>query len=327
MIPADLPDLIGGKYRPLGVIGVGAMGIVYSVEHTLTGEQLAVKVMTSHHGASREAIERFKREARASSKIKSEHVVRVIDADVAPELDGAPFIVMELLVGSDLEERASQAHPERAEVVEWLGQIALAIDKAHGLGIVHRDLKPENIFLTKRDDGTPFVKVLDFGIVKMIEEGSWVTASDEVLGTPAYMAPEQATAGGVATPATDLYALGLVAYRLLAGERYYRGDVAVIVTQLLHEPMAAPSSRHPELGPAFDAWFARACHRTPAQRFPSAAEQVEALARALGVASETAEIPRGRPLPPPATSPRSARLWLGLIVVAAAAIAVALAFR
>ena len=106
MIPPDLPDLIGGKYRPLGVIGVGAMGIVYSVEHTLTGEQLAVKVMTSHHGASREAIERFKREARASSKIKSEHVVRVIDADVAPELDRAPYLVMDLLEGTDLEKAA-----------------------------------------------------------------------------------------------------------------------------------------------------------------------------------------------------------------------------
>src|SRR5215470_11133756 len=142
MIP-ELPALIGGKYRPLAIIGEGAMGIVYSVEHTLTGEQLALKVMTAHHGATRDAIERFKREARASSKIKSEHVVRVIDADVAPELDRAPYLVMDLLEGVDLEKAAGEQPVPPVQVVEWMRQIARALDKAHRFGITHRDLKPE----------------------------------------------------------------------------------------------------------------------------------------------------------------------------------------
>src|SRR6266700_69763 len=114
MIPPDLP----------AVIGEGAMGIVYSVEHTLTGEHLALKVMTAHHGATRDAIERFKREARASAKIKSEHVVRIIDADVAPELDRAPYLVMDLLDGSDLEKASGEQALAPSLVVDWLRQIA-----------------------------------------------------------------------------------------------------------------------------------------------------------------------------------------------------------
>src|SRR5215468_4226889 len=138
MIPSDLPALIGGKYRPLGVIGEGAMGIVYSVEHTLIGEQLVLKVMTVHHGATRDAIERFKREARASAKIKSEYVVRIIDVDVAPELDRAPYLVMDLLDGTDLEKAAGDQPVAPIYVIEWMRQIGRALDKAHRLGITHR---------------------------------------------------------------------------------------------------------------------------------------------------------------------------------------------
>jgi serine/threonine-protein kinase len=284
MIPADLPDLIGGKYRPLGVIGVGAMGIVYSVEHTLTGEQLAVKVMTSHHGASREAIERFKREARASSKIKSEHVVRVIDADVAPELDRAPYLVMDLLEGTDLEKAAGDQPVAAVHVVEWMRQIGRALDKAHRLGITHRDLKPENLFLTHREDGSPLIKILDFGIAKLTAESTGTTQSGQILGTPLYMSPEQARGDPAQIgPLSDLYALGLIAFKLLNGSPYWKAtSVAGIIGQVLYEPMTAPSAGGSKLGPEFDQWFLRACNRDPAQRFHSAFEQVEALAKALG---------------------------------------------
>src|SRR6476469_1049611 len=163
MVPPVLPALIGGKYRPLAIIGEGALGIVYSVEHAQTGEQLALKVMTAHQGATRDAIERFKREARASAKIKSEHVVRIIDADVAPELDRAPYLVMDLLEGTDLEKAAGDQPVAPIYVLEWMRQIGRAIDKAHRLGITHRDLKPENLFLTQREDGSPLIKILDFG--------------------------------------------------------------------------------------------------------------------------------------------------------------------
>src|SRR6266542_3051400 len=221
MIPSDLPALIGGKYRPLGIIGEGAMGIVYSVEHTLTGEQLALKVMTAHHGATRDAIERFKREARASAKIKSEHVVRIIDADVAPELDRAPYLVMDLLDGTDLEKASGEQPLAPSLVVDWLRQIARVLDKAHRLGITHRDLKPENLFLTHREDGTPL-----------------------------YMSPEQARGDPAQIgPPADLYALGLIAHKLLTGYPYWNAtSVAGIIGQVLYEPMMPPSTRGCVLG-------------------------------------------------------------------------------
>jgi eukaryotic-like serine/threonine-protein kinase len=280
-----LPELIGGKYRPLGIIGEGAMGIVYSVEHILTGEQLALKVMTSHHGATRDAIERFKREARASAKIKSEHVVRIIDADVAPELDRAPYLVMDLLEGTDLEKATNDQPVTPVVVLEWLRQIARALEKAHRIGIVHRDLKPENLFLSYREDGRPLIKILDFGIAKIAAESTGTTQSGQILGTPLYMSPEQARGDPAHIgPSSDLYALGLIAYKLLIGTPYWNAtSVAGIIGQVLYESMAPPSTRGSPLGPEFDQWFLRACNRDASLRFASALEQVEMLARALGL--------------------------------------------
>jgi serine/threonine-protein kinase len=271
------------------VIGIGAMGIVYAVEHTQTGELLALKVMTSHQDATREAVERFKREARASSKIKSEHVVRVIDADIAPELGSAPYLVMDLLEGTDLERACLDQPVVPAVVVDWLRQVARALDKAHRIGITHRDLKPENLFLTRRDDGSSLIKILDFGIAKIAAESVGTTQSGQILGTPLYMSPEQARGDPARVgPAADLYALGLIAYRLLTGAPYWKAtSVAGILTQILFEPMTPPSSRGNSLGAEFDGWFLRACSRSVEERFGSAVEQTEALAKALGVPADT----------------------------------------
>jgi len=266
------------------------MGAVYEVEHARTGERLALKVLLAGVGSSYEAIERFKREARASARIKSEHVVRVTDADVAPELEGAPFLVMELLDGMDLEQAAAVVPPPPETVVTWLRQVAQAIDKAHRLGIIHRDLKPENLFLATVDGRRSIVKVLDFGIAKMIEDGTGVTGSGQMLGTPRYMSPEQASPSAPVTPATDRCALGLIAYRLLMGESYYQGGALGILAQILHGDLQPPSERAARYGAAFDAWFLKACHREPARRFPSASEQIEALAEALGLPSTASEV-------------------------------------
>jgi serine/threonine-protein kinase len=291
------------------------MGAVYEVEHVHTGEHLALKVLLLGVGSSPDALERFKREARASALINSENVVRVIDADIAPELGGAPFLVMDLLEGTDLERVTTAdgpapttvvagrdppprdetapaiALPTPATVVEWLTQVARAVDKAHRLGIVHRDLKPGNLFLTIRDDGRPLVKILDFGIVKLVEERTAATNPEQILGTPEYMAPEQASSNAPVTPATDRCALGLIAYRLLTGQSYYQGGVMSILGQLLHGQLQPPSERGSRFGGAFDAWFLKACNRDPQQRFASASEQIEALSAALGlttIATETA---------------------------------------
>jgi serine/threonine protein kinase len=278
-----LPPMIASRYVPVRLIATGGMGAVYEVEHARTGEHLALKLLLSSVGSSPEELERFKREARASARIKSEHVVRVTDAGIAPELGGAPFLVMELLEGTDLEREAEAARPRPATVVEWLRQVAPALDKAHRLGIIHRDLKPENLFLARGEDRAPIVKILDFGIVKMTEEGPGATGSGQILGTPQYMAPEQASTGRRITSAADRYSLGLVAYRLLTGVSYYEGDVLSILAQLLHERLELPSQRHPGFGSAFDTWFLKACHRDPAARFTSATEQIEELSAAIGL--------------------------------------------
>lgn len=280
------------------------MGVVYEVEHVHTGQRLALKVLSSQPSAS---VERFKREARAASLIRSDHIVLVTDADVAPELNGAPFLVMELLEGSDLERATGSRPTDPGEVVTWLRQVARALAKAHDAGLVHRDLKPENLFLSHRDDGTPLVKILDFGIAKMSFEGAGLTASDAFLGTPGYMAPEQTDSKGPPiTPRADLFALGLIAFKLLTGRVYWvPGSLAQLLAQILAEPMPPASERGAKLGQKFDVWFARACDRNPEKRFASADEQVEALAVALGLPMES---PReSPPTPPGGVSPPEAR--------------------
>ena len=197
------------------------MGTVWAVEHVVTGEQLALKLITARQGESWQALERFKREARASATIKSEHVVRVIDADVDVDGGGTPYLVMDLLDGRDLEQYCADTPQPPADVVLWLSQVARALDKAHQLGIVHRDLKPENLFLTYREDGTALVKILDFGIAKIGPASGGTTQSGQVLGTPLYMAPEQARGEANVSPAADRHALGLIVYRLLAGRTYW----------------------------------------------------------------------------------------------------------
>ena len=325
---SKLPEIIAARYVPIRLIATGGMGAVYEVEHARTGDRLALKLLLDRVGSAPEMVERFKREARASARIKSENVVRVTDADVAPELGGAPFLVMELLEGTDLERLAEKARPAAADVVEWLRQAARAVDKAHGLGIVHRDLKPGNLFLSRSEGRLPVVKVLDFGIAKMIEDGTGATGSGQILGTPGYMAPEQASSRTRVTPAADRYALGLIAYRLLTGENYHRGDMMSILGDLVHGKLETPSARGHALGAAFDAWFVKACHRDPDERFASAAEQMDALAEALGLPVQVGA-PTGGTSTRAGASEASARvrrivLAAGALTVATIAVALAL---
>ncbi len=324
---SNLPQIIASRYVPIRLIATGGMGAVYEVEHARTGDRLALKLLLSRVGSSPEAIERFKREARASARIKSDNVVRVTDADVAPELGDAPFLVMELLEGSDLERLAEKKRPDPAHVVEWLRQAARAVDKAHRLGIIHRDLKPENLFLATSEGHAPVVKVLDFGIAKMIGDGTGGTGSGQILGTPKYMAPEQASSKTRVTGAADRCALGLIAYRLLAGESYYCGDMMSILGDLVHGKLELPSARGHALGAAFDAWFLKACHRDPEQRFASGGEQIEALAEALGLPADAGHATSGMFTGAASPNPRR-RVWPLLLAggaLALVSLAVALA--
>ena len=275
------------------------MGSVVLVQHVHTDERLALKLLHSTVVKDAATLDRFRREARTPARIDSDHVVRVTDADVAPELGGVPFLVMEYLRGEDLEHLAERRGPiPPSEVVGILAQAARALDKAHGIGIVHRDLKPENLFVTQREDGTPNVKILDFGIAKMtggdMKEAGRLTATGQIFGTPLYMSPEQAMAESDKICAqTDVWALGLIAHRLLTGKEFWTATTLThLVAQIAFEPISAPSTRGCELGPAYDEWFLKCCSRPIEARFRSAGEAVSALAGALRVTDSPSQLAR-----------------------------------
>ncbi|UQA57897.1 serine/threonine protein kinase [Polyangium aurulentum] len=284
--------VIAGRYRVVREIGRGAVGSVHLVQHLHTDEQFALKILHDPAAASPEKIARFRVEARAPARIDSDHVVRITDADVAPELGGAPFFVMEYLRGKDLGaelEACLRLHPR--EVVFYMRQAARALDKAHGLGIIHRDLKPENLFLTEREDGVPLIKLVDFGIAKVTGDAAAIaqiaskTQTGRIFGTPLFMSPEQAT-GRVSQigPTTDVWALGLVAHKLLTGRDHFESStIAELIAKIAYDPIQPPSKYGFDYGRTYDAWFLRCCHREPGQRFRSAGEAVTALAEALSV--------------------------------------------
>jgi eukaryotic-like serine/threonine-protein kinase len=285
----ELGTTVAGRYRVHERLGEGGMGSVYRVEHVHTGQPLALKVLNERLVENSVALERFRREARAPARINSDHVVKVTDADVAAELGGAPFLVMELLEGETFDQLLGRRGPlPAAEALGYLRQIARALDKAHGLGIVHRDIKPENLFLTRRDDGTACVKLLDFGIAKLGQsagEGAAShTATGEIFGTPLYMSPEQ-TLGKTdeISAQTDVWALGLIAHKLLTGNEPWTAETLPhLIAQIAYEPLPVPSLQGVPFGAAYDDWFARCCARKPHDRFASASEAIGALGEALG---------------------------------------------
>ena len=292
----DLPQasLFAGRYRIVRRIAAGGMGAVFEVVHTETQRRRALKVMLPELCDNRQLRERFQLEARVTANVDSEHIVDVFDAGI-DDSTGMPFLVMELLNGQDLGkvlELEGALAPERA--VAYLRQIASALDKTHAAGIVHRDLKPENLFLTHREDGTPRVKILDFGISKVVNDVPQTARATRGLGTPLYMAPEQALAQTVGPP-TDLYALALIAYTLLVGTAYWlpeasRFDNAIaFVVHTSKGTTDSAVSRARDAGQvlpaAFDAWFRRATELDPARRFTTATESVSELGLVLGIAT------------------------------------------
>ena len=280
-----------GRYRIVRRLASGGMGAVYEVLHLETRRRRALKVMLPELFAKPELYERFRREAHVTASVKSEFLVDVFDAGL-DDASGTPFLVMELLEGEDLGRLVDRQGPlDPTNVVTYLGQVASALDRTHAASVVHRDLKPENLFLTHREDGSGCIKILDFGISKIVNEAA-TGRNTTSIGTPAYMAPEQIV-GGPISPAVDLHSLGLIAYTLLTGRAYWQDDVestdnalafALRAAQGIREGAVSRASRHGRRLPAaFDAWFAQAAHLDPNQRFKSAAETVQGLAEVLGV--------------------------------------------
>ncbi len=276
------------------------MGAVYEAIDERTKSPRALKVMLPHLAQDAEMRVRFAQEARIVGDIESDHLVRVLDAGI-DEATGAPFLVMELLRGDELGQLLKRRGPLSAEdVVLYLHQAALALDKTHTAGVVHRDLKPENLFVTRRDDGTACVKILDFGVAKIVH-GHGGGAGTRSVGTPLYMAPEQILGHSTIGPRTDVYALGHVAFTLLVGKPYWSEEATSkdallpLLARVSAGPVEPPSVRSARwngtaLPETFDAWFFRATARDPAARFDNARMAIGALAEAMRGFNATATI-------------------------------------
>jgi len=273
------------------------MGAVFVAEHVNTRKPRALKIMHAHYMNDPSLRERFVQEAQIGARIESEHVVEVVDAGV-DERSGMPWLAMELLEGQDLAQRIEQGPIPPAEAREIVSQMCHALNAGHVAGIVHRDLKPENVFIARaRRVGVPFtVKVLDFGIAKLLESAR-TGHQTSAIGTPLWMAPEQTEASNRITPASDVWALGLVVFRMLTNRYYWaeayrqNANIHAILTEVLQRPLVPASQRAAELGAGhlvpsgFDAWFAGCVDRDPGRRFPNAGRAFEWLSTVLATPS------------------------------------------
>jgi len=270
-------DLLAGKYRIERVLGRGGMGVVVSAVHEALDERVALKFLLPEALANQEAVQRFLREARAAVKIRSEHVARV--TDVGTLESGAPYMVMEYLDGVDLARYLESRGPLPVpEAVEYMLQACEALAEAHALGIVHRDLKPANLFRIERVDGTPSIKLLDFGISKVIAHQVALTQTSSMLGSPLYMAPEQMTSSKHVDARADVWALGIILFELVTGEPPFQGETLpeVCAQILTTEPRPIRALRG-DVPPELESVVARCLHKEREQRYGSVAELAVAL--------------------------------------------------
>jgi serine/threonine-protein kinase len=299
-VAADpLDRVIGGRYRLVRVLGEGGMGSVYEAEHLQLGSRVAIKLLRGDAARDPQAVERLLREARAAASVRHPHIVRVLD--VGHDAGGAPYIVQELLVGRDLRRRLDVEKKLSArEALEVVIPVLGALDAAHHEGVVHRDIKPENIFLAEGEDAKVTPRVIDFGVSRFTDKDrapSSLTRTGALVGTPYYMAPEQARGERTVGPAADVWAVGVLLYESLAGKRPFDADnhnalmVAVLTARV--PPLA-------EVAPEVPAWLAEVTERAldRERRYTSAREFMDALA------SQNA--PTVRPVEPPKRRVRNA---------------------
>ncbi|HYP88954.1 MAG TPA: serine/threonine-protein kinase, partial [Polyangiaceae bacterium] len=286
------------------------MGTVWEGTHTTLGTQVAVKFIDAEYAESPEARNRFESEARAAARLRSKHVVEVYDHGVTD--DGRPFIVMEYLRGEALDARLEKLGRLSAkETARIVMQVCRALSKAHAAGIVHRDLKPENVFLVWDDeDGADVAKVVDFGIAKFTDNqlgNSSATRTGSVLGTPYYMSPEQARGLRSVDHRSDLWSVGVIAYRCIVGQLPFDGEaVGDLLVKLCTAPLPIPSQVALDVPPGFDAWFTKALSREPQERFATANELADALANVCGLPVRGSFSTGDIPIPSFASGPMAA---------------------
>ncbi|MBI4704495.1 MAG: serine/threonine protein kinase [Deltaproteobacteria bacterium] len=333
---------IGSNLRLVRQLGRGAMGSVWVADHLTLHSQVAVKFMSASVEDDPVSVARFTREARAAANIKSPHVVRMFDHGATE--DGVRYLVMELLDGDSLDKRLRTTGPlNLIELAKIVSQVCKALADAHALGIIHRDIKPANIFLTD-SGGELFVRVLDFGVAKFTaEEAIQMTTAGNMVGTPAYMSPEQIFDAGTVDHRTDLWSLGVVAYQALTGKLPFKGvtlgEICVSIKRGEFIPVGALRG---DASPHIDDWFATALNIDAAGRFASAKQMAEELELAVGLPTMMASAPSvvashpryldsgsyGRPVtfPGPASSiraPPGGRRSRVLVVLASALLALA----
>jgi len=329
----DTDSLIGetlkGSYRIVDRIGAGAMGFVYRAVQLAVGREVAVKILNTSDlppSAMEEAAERFRREARALSLLTHPNIVRLID--FGQTRDGMWFLVLEMLVGQPLSEIIrTQAPLDHVRVARIGRQIARALTEAHSSGIVHRDLKPDNIFLCTYDGDPDFVRVMDFGIARVVDDrafgGESVTQRHTVLGSPNYMAPEQSDAATV-TVSADMYSLGIVLYECLTGAPPFRGDSFMeIAVQHARDPV--PPLEHDGMSTEeLTAWHRlmdQLLDKDPRERLHSASDAADTLA-AIEQLAKQGQSPEPASLPASAwnePAPAPTQQKTGLMVIAALA--------
>ncbi len=268
-----------GNYEIVSELKRGGMGVLYAARHVAIGQQVVIKKLQPEHAANQEVVQRFFQEARAAAALDDPGVVRIFDQGVLP--DGSAYIVMEFLQGESLADRLKRIQRlpvDRALIL--LRQAARAVSKAHSRGIIHRDLKPDNLFVVPDLDlpGGERIKVLDFGIAKLVSEKPWVqTMAQMPMGTPGYMSPEQWTSAGQVDARTDIYALGIILFEMVTGQLPFPGPgLTELIDQHRFMPPPLPSSIDPKLG-FLDAVVARALSKQARDRFSSLEEMVAAL--------------------------------------------------
>jgi serine/threonine-protein kinase len=274
-------DLVGTSVRLERLLSEGGMGSVWLAEHLTLHTQVAVKFMMAELATDPALLARFTREATAAAQIKSPHVVAISDHGVSS--DGVPFIVMELLQGEDLDDRLTrEGRLGLAETTKIVRDVCKALASAHKAGIVHRDIKPANLFLVDVEADV-FVKVLDFGIAKQTKDVvDGVTHTGMLLGTPHFMSPEQVLEAKNVDFHADLWALAVVAYNCLTGQRPFRGEtIGALSIAINNAVFLPPTVIVPELPAALDAFFAKALARDPSARFQSASELAAAFTGAV----------------------------------------------
>jgi serine/threonine protein kinase len=275
----ELPEIgsvVAGRFELRSVLGKGGMGVVYEAHDNERDELCALKILSPHHGDKAKVVARFDLEAQITAKLHGPNVAKVFDVGALP--DDSRYIAMELLTGRDLAaELAARGSLPISTAVDIAIQTAEAMTEAHALGVVHRDLKPANLFLVEDDDRLR-VKVLDFGISRLVDDETHLTTEFSQLGTVAYMSPEQVESAARVDARTDVWSLGVVLYEMIVGRPPFEGAGTGILVAIMTRPAALPSLLVDDLPLGLEDVILRALEKSPDARFQSMEELATALA-------------------------------------------------